>query len=244
MERVLVTGAGGFIGHHLVTSLKAARLLGPRRRPQGARVRADAMPTSSRSATCAAGTPACRPRAASTRSTRWRPTWAGWASSRAHHAEILHNNSLINLHTLEAAREQRRRALPLHLVRVHLPRVPAGRAPTSTPLTEEDAYPAQPQDALRLGEAGHRAALQVLPRGLRPRDAHRALPQHLRPARHLGRRPREGPGRHVPQGRHRQADRRPTIEIWGDGEQTRSFCYIDDCVEGIYRLMAPTTASR
>jgi nucleoside-diphosphate-sugar epimerase len=27
------------------------------------------------------------------------------------------------------------------------------------------------------------------------------------------------------------------IEIWGDGEQTRSFCYIDDCLEGIYRLM-------
>lgn len=27
------------------------------------------------------------------------------------------------------------------------------------------------------------------------------------------------------------------VEIWGDGEQTRSFCYVDDCVEGIYRLM-------
>ena len=27
------------------------------------------------------------------------------------------------------------------------------------------------------------------------------------------------------------------IEIWGDGEQTRSFCHIDDCTEGIYRLM-------
>jgi nucleoside-diphosphate-sugar epimerase len=27
------------------------------------------------------------------------------------------------------------------------------------------------------------------------------------------------------------------IEIWGDGEQTRSFCHVDDCVEGIYRLM-------
>lgn len=26
------------------------------------------------------------------------------------------------------------------------------------------------------------------------------------------------------------------IEIWGDGEQTRSFCFVDDCVEGIYRL--------
>jgi nucleoside-diphosphate-sugar epimerase len=27
------------------------------------------------------------------------------------------------------------------------------------------------------------------------------------------------------------------IDIWGDGEQTRSFCYIDDAVEGLYRLM-------
>lgn len=27
------------------------------------------------------------------------------------------------------------------------------------------------------------------------------------------------------------------IEVWGDGEQTRSYCYIDDCVEGISRLM-------
>lgn len=28
-----------------------------------------------------------------------------------------------------------------------------------------------------------------------------------------------------------------SIEIWGDGKQTRSFCYIDDCVEGLLRLM-------
>src|SRR3989338_8947353 len=27
------------------------------------------------------------------------------------------------------------------------------------------------------------------------------------------------------------------IEVWGDGKQTRSFCYVDDCVEGIFRLM-------
>ncbi|MEW6406502.1 MAG: NAD-dependent epimerase/dehydratase family protein, partial [Chloroflexota bacterium] len=27
------------------------------------------------------------------------------------------------------------------------------------------------------------------------------------------------------------------IEMWGDGEQTRSFCHIQDCLEGIYRLM-------
>ena len=28
-----------------------------------------------------------------------------------------------------------------------------------------------------------------------------------------------------------------TIEIWGTGEQTRSFCYIEDCVYGIDRIM-------
>jgi nucleoside-diphosphate-sugar epimerase len=31
------------------------------------------------------------------------------------------------------------------------------------------------------------------------------------------------------------------IEIWGDGEQTRSFLYIDDCIEGIRRLMNSET---
>lgn len=29
-----------------------------------------------------------------------------------------------------------------------------------------------------------------------------------------------------------------TVEIWGDGAQTRSFMYIDDCIEGTLRLMA------
>jgi len=27
------------------------------------------------------------------------------------------------------------------------------------------------------------------------------------------------------------------FEMWGDGKQTRSFCHIDDCVEGVLRLM-------
>jgi GDP-D-mannose 3', 5'-epimerase len=31
------------------------------------------------------------------------------------------------------------------------------------------------------------------------------------------------------------------IEIWGDGEQTRTFTYIDDCLEGIRRLMNSET---
>jgi GDP-D-mannose 3', 5'-epimerase len=34
-----------------------------------------------------------------------------------------------------------------------------------------------------------------------------------------------------------QASNPGTIEIWGDGTATRSFCYIDDCVRGLIMLM-------
>jgi len=37
------------------------------------------------------------------------------------------------------------------------------------------------------------------------------------------------------------ADNPGEIEIWGDGKQTRSFCYINDCLEGFYRLMEIST---
>jgi len=35
----------------------------------------------------------------------------------------------------------------------------------------------------------------------------------------------------------RQAMRGEDITVFGDGMQTRSFCYVDDLVEGIYRLL-------
>lgn len=35
-----------------------------------------------------------------------------------------------------------------------------------------------------------------------------------------------------------EAEERGTIEIWGDGKQTRTFLYIDECLEGIVRLMS------
>jgi nucleoside-diphosphate-sugar epimerase len=34
-----------------------------------------------------------------------------------------------------------------------------------------------------------------------------------------------------------EAEDGSAIEVWGDGEQTRSFCYVDDCVEGLIRIM-------
>ena len=60
---------------------------------------------------------------------------------------------------------------------------------------------------LRLGEADLRAVLPGILARARHEDLHRPLPQRLWPARHLGRRPRKGPRRHLPQGHrgHRQA---------------------------------------
>jgi dTDP-glucose 4,6-dehydratase len=34
-----------------------------------------------------------------------------------------------------------------------------------------------------------------------------------------------------------QALRGENLTVFGDGSQTRSFCYVDDLIEGIYRLL-------
>ena len=46
----------------------------------------------------------------------------------------------------------------------------------------------------------------------------------------MERRQGKGAGRGLPQGRRGRTA--ATIEIWGDGKQTRSFLYIDECLEG------------
>ena len=153
----------------------------------------------------------------------------GFISS--HHAEILHNNVLINTHTLEAARQN---GVERYLYTSSACVYPEYRQTDAdvVPLKEEDAYPGAAAGRLRLGEADHRAALPALPRGLRHRHAHRPLPQHLRTARHLGRRAREGAGGAVPQGRDGQAHRRDTRSRSGATASRRA------------RSATSTTASR
>jgi nucleoside-diphosphate-sugar epimerase len=158
----------------------------------------------------------------------------GFISS--HHAQILHNNSLINIHTLEAARENGvRRYLYTSSACVY-PEYLQTEADV-TPLREEDAYPAQPQDAY----------------GWEKLIAER-LCTHYRQDYGLETRivrfhnifgpygTWDGGREKAPAALCRKIARAKLsgaaeIEIWGDGEQTRSFCYIDDCVKGIYKLM-------
>ena len=77
--------------------------------------------------------------------------------------------------------------------------------------------------------------MPVLQRRLRLRDPGGALPQCLRALGYY-----EGGKEKAPAAICRKvalATDGDEIEVWGDGEQTRSFMYVDDCVEGIHRIM-------
>jgi nucleoside-diphosphate-sugar epimerase len=152
----------------------------------------------------------------------------------AHHAEILHNNALINLHTLEAAR--------LNGVSRYLYSSSACIYPeylqtdaNVKPLREEDAYPAQPQDAYgweklvteKLCEY-YASDYGMETRIVRFHNIYGSNGTY------------DGGREKAPAALARKVASttdKGEIEIWGDGEQTRSFCHVDDCVEGIYRLM-------
>ena len=231
--KVLVTGAGGFIGHHLVKRLKREGFW-----VRGVDIKEPEFEASSadefelldlrRWENCLKATRAVEHVYALA------ADMGGMGFISAHHAQILHNNSLINIHTLDAARESG--------VKRYLYTSSACVYPQSmqtdanvTPLKESDAYPADPQDAYgweklvteRLCQH-YREDYGIETRIVRFHNIYGPLGTW------------EGGREKAPAAMCRKIGEVPsggTIEVWGDGEQTRSFCYIDDCLEGIRRLM-------
>src|SRR5205823_9485686 len=152
----------------------------------------------------------------------------------SHKAEISRDNALINLHTLDAARVNRvRRLLYTSSACVY----PGYRqdSPDVTPLCEEDAYPADPEDGYGWEKLFTERVCRhysddygVDTRVVRFHNIYGPLGTY------------EGGREKSPAAICRKvalAEDGDAVEVWGDGKQTRSYCFIDDCVEGLCRLM-------
>jgi nucleoside-diphosphate-sugar epimerase len=232
---VLVTGAGGFIGHHLVTYLrrKGYWVRGVDiRHPEFAPTDADEFELLDlrRWDSCLQATRGVEEVYALA------ADMGGMRFISSHHAQILHNNALINFHTLEAARKN---GVKRHLFTSSACVYSEYRLSEAngTLLREEDAYPAQPQDAYGWEKLiterlcmHYREDYGLETRIVRFHNIFGPLGTW-----NGGR--EKAPAAFCRQVAMAKLAGNPEIEIWGDGEQTRSFCYIEDCVVGLLKLM-------
>jgi GDP-D-mannose 3', 5'-epimerase len=230
-----VTGAGGFIGHHLVAFLerrgswvRGVDLKWPEYEPSDAdefdildlRRWEDCLQATR-------GVDQVYALAAD---------MGGMGFISAHHARILHNNLLISTHTLEAARAN---GVARYLYASSACVYPEYRQTEAAvvALREEDAYPAQPRDAYGWEKlisermCGHyREEYGIATRVVRLHNVFGPLGTW------------DGGREKAPAAMCRKVavaklTGNSEVENWGDGEQTRSFCYVDDCVTGLHTLM-------
>ena len=232
-ERILVTGAGGFIGHHLVTRLKK----------EGYWVRGVDIKEPEYGASDADEFEVLDLREYSNceraarnidRVYNLAADMGGIGYITAFLAGIARNNILINVHMLEASRQNGvKRFLFSSSACVY-----AGykqKEANVEPLKEEDAYPADPEpgygwEKLYTEEMCHyyRKDYKLETRIVRFHNVYGPLGTY------------EGGKEKAPAAISRKvalANNGDKIEIWGDGLQTRSFMYVDDCVEGLLRIM-------
>lgn len=230
--KVLVTGAGGFIGHHLVNRLKSEGFWVRGvdiKRPEYAPTAADEFELLDLRewANCLQAT-----RSGIEHVYHLAADMGGIGYISGNHATIARNSVLMTLHLLEAGR--------LNGVKKFLFSSSAcvyaqykQKSAEVAPLKEEDAWPADPEPGYGLEKLYseelcryYRNDFGIETRVVRFHNVFGPLGTY------------EGGKEKAPAAIARKvALAISEIDVWGDGEQTRTFMYIDDCVEGIRRLM-------
>ena len=232
-ERILVTGAGGFIGHHLVKHLKQ----------QGHWVRGVDIKQPEFEGTAADQFMLLdlRDFSACTQATngmthvyQLAADMGGIGYITAYLASIARNNTLINAHMLEASRLAGVERL-LYTSSACVYARYKQESPDLQSLREADAYPADPEpgygwEKLYAEELCkyYSADYGLSTRIVRLHNVYGPLGTY------------EGGKEKAPAAISRKVAGcvdGDGIEVWGDGKQTRSFMYVDDCVEGLDRIM-------
>jgi len=236
MKRILICGAGGFIGGHLVKRLKAeghwVRGVDIKdheftRLPTDEFIRADLRDP----AVCTRvvqGVDEVYQLAADMGG-------AGYIFTGEHDAAVMHNSATINLNMLEAGRVAGVRKIFYSSSACIYPEYNQ-RDPDNPKCSEDSAYPAAP-DSEYGWEKLFSERLYLSYKRNYGLEVHIARFHNIFGPEGTW----QGGREKAPAAMCRKVAETAAggeIEIWGDGLQTRSFLYIDECLEGVCRLMA------